>query len=181
MVLDLSRSFGQADHLTGSIDAVNTSGTEANFSGAIRWLLMSASIDDIVDHLAMTRFSGSDETSITFQNITNINSSLYFVRLEADEFNYSSNPTYLDSSGRIVVIDPGQEEVQKSFTFITSIGFYDAFDNLLALSKVSRPVLKDADRDLSFKVRLDYLRKKTLKVIQRKSSSLSSFYGKKRL
>ena len=60
------------------------------------------------------------------------------------------------TSGSLVVIDEGQEESQKSFTFITSVGLYDAFDNLLAVGKVSRPVLKDADRDLTIKIRLDF-------------------------
>jgi hypothetical protein len=93
---------------------------------------------------------------MTFQNITDINSTLFFCRLAADEFNYSSNPTYTDSSNRIVVIDEGQEETQRSFTFVTSLGLYDALDNLLAVAKLSRPVLKDDERDITFKVRLDF-------------------------
>lgn len=158
LVLDISRSFDQAVQLTGAIDAVTSTGIEPNFSSSLSGLLVSASIDDIVDHLASTRFlsASADETAITFQNITNINSSLFFSRLAADEFNYSSNPTYLDSDGRIVVIDEGQEETQRSFTFVTSVGLYDAFDNLLAVAKLSRPVLKDDERDITFKVRLDY-------------------------
>jgi hypothetical protein len=155
LVLDASRSLDQTVEITGSIDAVTAAGT-TDFSGSMTFFLMSASIDDIVDHIASTRFSGSDDSSITFQNITNINSSLYFIRLAADEFNYSSNPTYIDSSGRIVVVDEGQEDEQTSFTFITTVGLYDAFDNLLAVAKLSRPVLKNSARDLTLRVRLDY-------------------------
>ena len=80
--------------------------------------------------------------------------------MAADEFNYSSNPTYVNSENRIVVIDEGQEETQRSFTFVSSIGLYDAFDNLLAVAKLSRPVLKDDERDITFKIRLDYASKK---------------------
>ena len=156
LVLDVSRAFGQIEPLSGVIDAITSLGVDPNFTGSLKSLLVSGSIDDIVDHLASTRFSGSDETAITFQNITNINSTLFFARLTADEFNYSSNPTYVDTDSRIRVIDEGQEETQKSFTFITSLGLYDASDNLLAVAKVSRPVLKDADRDITLKVRLDY-------------------------
>jgi len=156
LVLDISRSFDQEQHFEGDIDVASTPSGQLQFSGSMKHFLMSASVDQIVDHVASTRFSGSNETSITFQNITTINSSLFFVNLAADEFNYSSNPTYVDSDGRIVVIDEGQEDVQKSFTFITSIGLYDAYDNLLGVAKVSRPVLKDGDRNLSFKIRLDY-------------------------
>ena len=158
LVLDISRSFDYSQPLSGAIDAILSGGVNLNFTGSVVDLLVSASVDDVVDHFAFTRFSGSSngETAITFQNITNINSSLFFSRLAADEFNYSSNPTYTDSENRIVVIDEGQEESQQSFTFVTSIGMYDAFDNLLAVAKVSRPVLKDGERDLTFKIRLDY-------------------------
>lgn len=156
-VMDLSRSMDQTVEISGAIDGVTATGT-AFLSGTFDKLLLSASIDDVVDHLASTRFlSGTvDQTAITFQNITNINSSLFFARLAADEFNYSSNPSYVDSENRIVVIDEGQEETQRSFTFVSSIGMYDAFDNLLAVAKLSRPVLKDDERDITFKVRLDY-------------------------
>lgn len=155
LVLDMSRSFDHSVLLTGSIASVSTLGSSP-FSGTLGSFLGSGSMDDIIDHIASTRFSGSDETSVTFQNVTNINSSLYFARLAADEFNYSSNPTFTDADNRIVVIDEGQEETQRTFTFVTSVGLYDAFDNLLAVAKVSRPVLKDDERDLTFRVRLDY-------------------------
>lgn len=158
LVLDASRSFDWSGPLSGTIDAITTTGVQPNFSGSLRDLMMSASMDDFIDHVAMTRFSGTvaGETAVTFQNVTNINSTLFFCRMSADEYNYSSNPTYLDEDGRIVVVDEGQEDTQKSFTFITSVGLYDSFDNLLAVGKVSRPVLKDGERDLTIKIRLDY-------------------------
>lgn len=158
LVLDASRSFDWAGPLSGVIDAVTETGLQPNFTGSLKDLMISASMDDFIDHIAMSRFSGTiaGETAITFQNVTNINSTLFFCRMTADEYNYSSNPTYLDSDGRIVVIDEGQEDTQKSFTFITSVGLYDAFDNLLAVGKTSRPILKDSDRDLTIKLRLDY-------------------------
>lgn len=118
--------------------------------------LSSASIDDIIDHFAATRFSSGSQTAITFQNITNINSTLFFCRSTADEFNYSANPTFVDSDNRIVVIDEGQEETQRTFTFITSIGLYDANNNLLAVAKLSRPVEKNDEKDLTCRVRLDF-------------------------
>jgi hypothetical protein len=155
LVLDMNKVFDMEQTLSGVLDSVSTSGQTA-FSQSMRYMVASASIDDVLDHICMTRFSGSDETSITFQNVTNINSTIYFCRLAADEFNYSSNTSYLDDNNRIVVIDEGQEETQKSFTFITSVGLYDAFDNLLGVAKLSRPVIKDSDRDLTIKVRLDW-------------------------
>jgi hypothetical protein len=155
LVLDLSRSFDQTIDISGSIDAVSSTGI-TEFSGSLMQLMSSASMDDFLDHVGSTRFVGNDVTSIAFQNVTNINSTLYFARLAADEFNYSSNPTYTDADNRIVVIDQGQEEVQRSFTFVTSIGLYDAYDNLLGVGKLSRPVLKDGEKDLNIRLRVDY-------------------------
>ena len=119
-------------------------------------LFVSASIDDIVDHIASARFQSGSLTSMTFQNVTNINSTLIFCRATADEFNYSSNPTFTDSDDRIVVIDDGAEDTQRSFTFPTTVGLYDANDNLLAVSKMSRPVEKNDEKDLTVRIRLDF-------------------------
>lgn len=155
LVLDTQRVFDTGGNFSGSIDAISLSGTTP-FTGSFNKFLVSASLDDICNHVCETRFSSSSDSSIVFQNQTYLNSSIFFCRFGADEFNYSSNPTYTDSTGRIVVIDPGQEETQRSFTFITSVGLYDANDNLLGIAKVSRPIYKDRSRDLTVRVRLDF-------------------------
>lgn len=162
-VLDISQVFAAANsattNLTGTINSVgsstNTSGYDP-FTGSMDSFLFSASIDNIVDHIATSRFGSAANTAMTFQNITDINSSLFFCQMSPDEFNYSSNPTFTDSTNRIVVIDEGQEETQRTFSFITSIGLYDAQGNLLAVAKASRPILKSDDRQLNLKIRLDF-------------------------
>ena len=120
--------------------------------------LVSASMDDIIDHMASVRFqSGSSLTAMTFQNQTNINSTLVFCRASADEFNYSANPTFVNTGDdRIVVIESAEETTQRTFSFPTGIGLYDANDNLLALAKLSRPVEKNDEKDITFRVRLDF-------------------------
>jgi hypothetical protein len=176
IVLDVSRVFDVTQSITGTIESINTltqpfTGSLLSSSvGGFNALFYSASVDNIVDHLCSTRFTGSDATVMAFKNQTNINSSVYFCKFNADRFNYSSNPTYTDTSGRIVVIDPGKEDVQRSFTFITAIGLYDADNNLLAVAKTSRPILKNYQREYTVKVRLDYLRKKKIHVSSAKSS-----------
>ena len=164
-VLDLEKITSSSQFVSGTIDAMTptgftvlgASGTEtAGTSKFIPDFIVSGSIDNIVDNLCATRFSSGSQTAITFQNTTNINSTLIFCRASADEFNYSSNPTFTDSNNRIVVIEPGSEDTQQTFTFVTSIGLYDANDNLLAVAKLSRPVEKSPERDLTFRVRLDF-------------------------
>ncbi len=164
-VLDLAKITSGTQFMHGQIDAISTAGyttlggagTEtAGLSKFIPDFVVSASIDNIVDHCAGVRMQSGSLTAITFQNVTNINSTLVFCRAAADEFNYSSNPTYIDSENRIVVIDPGQESEQQSFTMITTIGLFDANDNLLCTAKTSRPIEKSSERDLTMRIRIDY-------------------------
>lgn len=172
-VFDLNKIISGTQHARGVISGMNAAGgTGPSFNPGqtligrpsaenpnakfIPDFVVSASMDNIIDHLCATRFSSGSFTAITFQNITNINSTLVFCRSNADEFNYSSNPTFTDDDNRIVVIDAGQEDTQQTFTFVTSVGLYDANNNLLAVAKLSRPVEKSPERDLTFRVRLDF-------------------------
>ena len=177
VVLDMKKVFFADQHMSGTISAATASDTvggvttsagttfigrtwtTANVSASfIPDFVVSASIDDIVNHIASVRFgniTNSNDTAITFQNVTTINSTLVFCEAAADEFNYSSNPSFTDNDGRILVIDQNST-TQGSFTFITTIGLYDAADNLLAVAKLSRPVEKNDTKKLSFRVRLDY-------------------------
>jgi hypothetical protein len=155
-VIDAMSSNAHADAVAGQTVIGDTEGNiKAKF---IPDFMVSGSIDNIVDHLASTRFQSGTLTAMTFQNLTNINSTLYFCRANADEFNYSSNPTYLDSDGNINVIDAGarQDGSQKSFAFVTKVGLHDAQGNLLAVAKLSRPVEKNPEKDITFRVRLDF-------------------------
>ncbi len=177
VILDMGRAFASDQHMSGAIDAVSSvlpsvyggattlgqvmlgNGTKGSDNPSAKFipdLVVSASIDDIVDHVAATRFSSGSITAATFQNVTGINSTLIFCRATADEFNYSSNPTFRDSSGNLVVIEPGNSTGQRSFTFVTTVGLYNSNNELLAVAKLSRPVEKNDEKDLSVRVRLDF-------------------------
>jgi hypothetical protein len=158
IVLDTKKLFreqnlvGKIKAVTGDLDSLG----EVEFEGDYRDLLTSGSIDQIVDYVANTRMGAGTQTCITFQNITSINSTLVFCRATADEFNYSTNPTYTNSEGRIVVIDAGQEDFQRSFAFVTTVGLHDEEGRLLAVAKLSRPIEKSDEKDLTIRVRLDF-------------------------
>lgn len=175
IVLDLAKIISGTEFVTGVIDGMSTTGISghtdvsagktligdvlASGNSRARFIpdfLTSGSLDNIIDHFASSRFSSGTLTSITFQNQTNINSTLVFCRAGADDFNYSSNPTFIDTDNRIVVIDEGQEDVQQTFTFITSVGLYDANNNLMAVAKTSRPIEKSPEKDLTIRIRIDY-------------------------
>jgi len=147
-------SLGIGNSAGRTADAVAGTNSAAKF---IPDLMVSASIDDIVDHLASVRFGSGSLTACTFQNITNINSTLVFCRATADEFNYSSNPTYVNrTTNKIKVIETGQEDTQLPFSYITTVGLYDENDNLIAVAKTSRPIEKNSEKDITIRVRLDF-------------------------
>jgi hypothetical protein len=157
IVLDTKKLF-RRQNLEGKIKAVKNVDSlgEVTFEGDYRDLLVSGSVDQIVDYVTSTRMGDGTQTCITFQNVTNINSTLIFCRASADEFNYSTNPTYTNDEGRIVVIDAGQEDVQRSFAFVTTVGLHDDEGRLLAVAKLSRPIEKSDEKDLTIRVRLDF-------------------------
>ena len=90
--------------------------------------------------------------NISFNNTTELNSTIYFCRASHNEFNYSSNPTYLSSS-QIRVKDSSLDE---PVSYMTTVGLYSANNELLAVAKVSEPLKKTPDTELTLRVRLDY-------------------------
>jgi len=172
-MLDMGKVFMGTQHMSGVIPAMNNTAYENAASGEVVMgaptvtstnpsasfipdVLVSGSIDTIIDHIASTRFSSGALTAATFQNVTNINSTLLFCRATADEFNYSANPTFRDANGSLTVVDPGDDTGQRTFTFVTTVGMYNSNNELLAVAKLSRPVEKNDEKDLTVRVRLDF-------------------------
>jgi hypothetical protein len=90
--------------------------------------------------------------NIAFSNTTELNSTIYFCRVNHNEFNYSSNPTYLTGS-RIRV---KQNSSDQPMAYISTIGLYSSDNALLAVAKVSEPLKKTTDTDITLRVRTDW-------------------------
>jgi hypothetical protein len=131
--------------------ALGANGDTSN--NTFKAFLKLSSIDDIIKHFCKARFSSSTTTAIAFQNETIINSTIFYCNASPDEFNYSTNPTYTDSLGKIQVVD---DESDTPFSYITTVGLYNAAGELLAVAKLSRPIEKNPTHNLSVRVRLDY-------------------------
>jgi hypothetical protein len=95
-----------------------------------------------------------------FSNTTELNSTTHFCRLNYNEFNYSSNPTYISSSKIQVRHDPAANTYSNKLpapsAYITTIGLYGPDNSLLAVAKLSKPLKKSPSEDITLKVRLDY-------------------------
>ena len=90
--------------------------------------------------------------SISFNNTTEINSTIYFCRIPHNKCNMSSNPTYLSSSQiriKNVASDP-------PVSYITTVGLYNSSQELLAIAKLSEPLRKDPTNEITLRLRLDY-------------------------
>ena len=105
--------------------------------------LISQSCDDIRHRI----------NNISFNNTTELNSTIYFCRVNHDEYNYSSNPTYLTGS-KIRV--KGNNRRNQPVSYVTTIGLYSADRELLAVAKLSEPLKKDPSNEYTLRVRLDY-------------------------
>lgn len=139
--------------INGNIDTVLSSTGRIAFNHNLKNLFISGSIDDIVSHICATRFVRDNTTSIAFQNKTIVNSTLIFCRAAPGQANYSSNPTYIKDDGSIRVVD---NESDNPFSYVTTIGLYNASKDLIAVAKTSRPIEKNPETDLSIRIRLDF-------------------------
>ena len=90
--------------------------------------------------------------NVSFNNTTELHSTIYFCRINHNEFNYSANPTYLTASKLRVK----QESTDSPVTYITSVGLYSGNNELLAMAKLSEPLKKTPNNEITLRVRLDY-------------------------
>ena len=82
-----------------------------------------------------------------------VNSTHYFVRVTNKQFNYSNNPTYVTGSlGQF--LHPTMQN--NPSVYITTVGMYDNLNRLVAVAKLSQPLLKSFNREVLIKVKLDY-------------------------
>jgi hypothetical protein len=82
-----------------------------------------------------------------------ITSDYVFVRARNSEFNYSENPSFISGSTGEVIYD---NFINSPQVYITTIGMYNDSNDLLAVAKMSRPLLKDFTKEALVRVKLDF-------------------------
>jgi len=122
--------------------------TDAAISGggSIEQLFTGSNIN------AMTHAVRHRIGNISFNNTTELNSTIYFCRANHNEFNYSANPTYLSGSK----IRVKNVSTDAPVTYMTTVGLYSADNELLAVAKLSEPLKKTPENEVTLRVRLDY-------------------------
>ena len=77
----------------------------------------------------------------------------YFCRIRAEEYNFSSNHTFVSGSkNKIRAADMHGNPT----TFITGVGLYNSAGQLLAIAKLSKPLKKTFASEATIKVKLTY-------------------------
>jgi hypothetical protein len=82
-----------------------------------------------------------------------ITSDYVFVRARNSEFNYSENPSFISGSTGEVIYSNFINQPQ---VYLTTIGMYNDSNDLLAVAKMSRPLLKDFTKEALIRVKLDF-------------------------
>lgn len=101
----------------------------------------------------LTNPATSDPYGFQARNAETITSAHYFVRIKNAEYNFSNNPSFTTGSVG--------EFAQSTFVgdpkvYITTIGMYNDQRELLAVAKLSQPLLKSFKNEALIRVKLDF-------------------------
>lgn len=170
---DAGRVFQIVSGAAGNVfTGVNSNGYSAA-SGSYGWLLpdigtillnpkaISASIQvassqsNNSDGLNYRRLYNAINLGGNFQinSQETISSDYIFIRARNAEFNYSENPSFISGSTGEVIYN---NFINNPQTFPTTIGLYNDNNELLAVAKLSRPLLKDFTKEALVRVKLDF-------------------------
>lgn len=97
-----------------------------------------------------TAISGGRNFQLNSQE--NVSSNYIFCRVSSQEYNYSSNPTFVSGSGQLLY----STMVYNPQTYMTTVGLYNDNSQLLAVAKMSRPLVKDFTKEALVRVKLDW-------------------------
>ena len=91
-------------------------------------------------------------SSFTLNSEETISSDYVFVRVKNAEYNYTSNPSMIDVSGSLIY----PNFVNSPQTYMTTVGLYNTNNELLAVAKMSKPLVKDFTKESLVRVKLDW-------------------------
>ena len=81
-----------------------------------------------------------------------VTSQYYFARAKNFEYNYTINPSFTDTGGNLTF----SSMINNPVTYITTVGLYNDSSELVAVAKLSQPVVKDFTKEALIRVKLDY-------------------------
>ena len=125
---------------SASLSTVRTSNTDAQNHGKL-FTAISASA------------AANSDNGFQARSEEEVKSTFFFVRAKNAEYNFSNNPSYVTgSNGKL----NQQTFVGDPKSYITTVGLYNNDNELLAIAKLSKPLLKSFSNEILIKVKLDF-------------------------
>ena len=91
-------------------------------------------------------------SSFVLDSEEKVSSTYYFARARNFEFNYTTNPSFIDNNGNVLI----NSMIDNPTSYITTVGMYNDNGDLLAVAKLSQPITKDFTKEALIRVKLDY-------------------------
>lgn len=102
---------------------------------------------------AISGSSAPNSGSFKLNSEETITSDYIFIRPRSSEFNYSENPSFISgSTGEILY----SSFINNPQVYITTVGLYNDNNELLAVAKLSRPLVKDFTKEALLRCKLDF-------------------------
>jgi hypothetical protein len=124
-------------YVSGGIDLSIDSGTTSTSNGVNNTRLFQAIRSGSAFQLL------SEET---------VSSNYVFVRVRNADYNYTTNPSLITGSGDFVY----SNFINNPQTFPTTVGLYNDNNDLLAVAKMSKPLIKDFTKEALIRVKLSW-------------------------
>jgi hypothetical protein len=124
----------------------------ANSGGlALAYNASSSAANGLNNTRIFNAINGGDSFELNSQE--NVTSDYVFVRPQNAEFNYTTNPSFISGSTGEVIYPVFINNPQ---VYITTVGLYNDANELLAVAKLSRPLVKDFTKEALIRVKLDF-------------------------
>ncbi len=81
-----------------------------------------------------------------------ITSDYIFIRVKNADFNYTANPSIINDNGEFYY----DTLINNPQTYITTVGLYNDANELLAVAKLSKPLVKDFTKELLLRTKIDF-------------------------
>ena len=171
---DAGRIFQLVSGSQGTVNTTNPNGYSST-QGSYGWLLPdigtiilnpnalnqtiglasnpTSNSDGLNYQIMFNAIKGTGAKSFFLNSQETISSDYIFVRARNAEFNYSENPSFISGSTGEVLFSSFVNNPQ---TYPTTVGLYNDTNELLAVAKLSRPLLKDFTKEVLVRVKLDF-------------------------
>lgn len=165
--------------LTGSWDLATADEEKNSFFGgglvAPSWLSFGTGIDEVGEPSEANGIGSQHSYLVECQGINKIPTLTMLAHADYDEMNYSNNPTFMNggfitgsiTSGSYIEEQFHAHNIKKSnyenydekfekITYISKVGIYDEYKNLIAIATLANPIKKTEKLDYTIKLKMDF-------------------------